>query len=256
MNKLSNLKIIEITERIYKISLFSSEQYKKSREEIYKLCYEMRSYATKSEESLSKIIDLHRELVKVQNARAASIENKIMGLLVDMCILIDIDNLDNLGNDLEEIRILEEKYEGNERLNLRLNSMLMNYAKEIINSEVTAKEAKAKRYQNRIAQALQLLSELNYCYEIKGIKEIFKSKMQDENKKIQYFALSGLENYYGTENAEELTEKEEKLLEKIIKKTNDRSIVFTCCQILINDGVFDESDAMSRMDNWKDKNRR
>jgi hypothetical protein len=100
------------------------------------------------------------------------------------------------------------------------------------------------------------LSELNECYEIKDVEKIFKSKMQDENERIQYCALSGLETYYGTENAEELTEKEEKLLEQIMKKTDDRSIVFMCCQILINDGVFDEFDAMSRMDTWKDKNRR
>lgn len=251
MNKLSHLEIIEITERIYKFSQFSSEEYKKSRQELYNLCFKLPSAGMKDEESVQKVIDLHRELVKVQNQRAASIEKDVMSSLVSMCILIDRDNSEN---DLEEMEILEEKYEGNERIALRLNSMLMNYAKEIITSEVTAKEAKAKRYQNKIAQALQLLADLNYYYEIKGIKEIFKSKMQDENKKIQYCALSGLENYYGTENAEELTEKEEKLLEKIIETTNDRSIVFMCCQILINDGVFDEFDAMSRMDKWKDKN--
>ncbi len=252
MNKLSHLEIIEITERIYKFSQFSSEEYKKSRQELYDLCFKLPSAGMKDKESVQKVIDLHRELVKVQNQRAASIEKDVMSSLVSMCILIDIDN----KQTLEEMEILEEKYEGNERIALRLNSTLMNYAKEIIASEVTAKEAKAKRYQNRIAQALQLLGDLNYYYEIKGIKEIFKSKIQDKNKKIQYCALSGLENYYGTENAEELTEKEEKLLEQIIETTDDRSIVFMCCQILINDGVFDEFDAMSRMDKWKDKNRK
>lgn len=251
MNKLSYLEIIEITERIYKFSHFSSEQFKKERQELYNLCFKVPSLGMKDEESLKKVIDLHRELVKVQNQKAASIEKEIMSSLVSMCILIDRDNSEN---DLEEMEILEEKYEDNERIALRLNSMLMNYAKEIIASEVTAKEAKAKRYQNRIVQALQLLNNLSYYYEIKGIKEIFKSKMEDENKKIQYAALSGLETYYGTENAEELTQKEEKLLEQIIKKTDDRSIVFMCCQILINDGVFDEFDAMSRMDDWKDRN--
>lgn len=99
-----------------------------------------------------------------------------------------------------------------------------------------------------------MLNELQQFYEIKGIKEIFKSRIEDKDKDLQFFALYGLENYYAHETADELTKKEERKLEEIIETTKTRETASTCCQILISAEKIDEFGAMMRIDDWKDRN--
>ena len=58
-----------------------------------------------------------------------------------------------------------------------------------------------------------MLNELQEYYEIKGIKEIFKSKMEDND--LLFFALFALEIYYAQDNSDELTKEEEMRMGKI-----------------------------------------
>jgi len=99
-----------------------------------------------------------------------------------------------------------------------------------------------------------MLNELQQFYEIEGIKEMFKSRITDKDKDLQFFALYGLEIYYEHENVAELKKEEEEELERIIDSTKSRETASTCCQILINSGKTDEFAAMIRIDDWKDRN--
>jgi hypothetical protein len=153
----------------------------------------------------------------------------------------------DISDDIEE---LTEEYDTDQRAAIKLSSELLKYAKEVIAS----KDDKSKRYKKRVIEAIRLLTELNKFYEIKGVKEIFQSKIEDKDGDLQFAVLSGLEEYYDYRNVDELTEEEEGKLEQIIKTTKDRSIASTCCQILINAGKMDEFEAVITMDDWKDKN--
>ena len=249
---MKKLKLTQMTEGIYQFSQVPTKEFDRSQFKLHQFYFQIPSYGMKNEESLEQIIDLHRKLAELKIQRARNMESEVMRQLINMCSFLRIDD----EQIPEEVETLEEKYEGNERLTLKLSSMLMNYAKEIINSEITKKEAKLKRYKDRVTQAIRLLSELNNLYDIKNVEKIFKSKIQDDHQEMQFFALNGLQHYYGSKYAENLTKEEEQLLEQIIETTDDEYTASTCCQILINDGKISEISAMSIMDDWKDKNRR
>jgi len=206
---------------------------------------QLESYQFTDENGVKSVIKLHRSLSLIKNQKASYIENEIgRRLLVDLPFSIRIQD-----KEIPEgiVETLQEKYDSNERIALRLSSELLKYGKEILMS----KEDKSKRYKNRVKEAIRMLNELQQFYEIKGIKEIFKSKIED--KDLQFFALHGLEIYYSHESADELTKEEENKLEEIIESTPIRETASTCYQILINTKKIDELAATFRMDDWKEK---
>ncbi|MEL7121855.1 MAG: hypothetical protein AAFO07_20575 [Bacteroidota bacterium] len=208
----------------------------------------LESYEYENTKEVKSIIGVHQDLSSIKNRKANYIENEIgRRILVDLPLSIRMKDEEIPEDILEE---LKSDFQDEEREAIKMSSELLKYGKEIIMS----KEDKSKRYKNRVKQAIRMLNELQQFYEIKGIKEIFKSKIEDKDKDLQFFAIHGLEIYYAYEHAEELTKEEEKKLEEIIKSTPTREIASTCCQILINAGKIDEFGAVTRIDDWKDRN--
>lgn len=224
------------------------KNYQESKNELLKLLHQLESKRIKNEIELLNLIELHKNLSKIRNRKASYIENEIATrILVGLSFSIRMDD-EAIPEDYTET--LEEEYKNNERIALKLSSKLLKYGKEII----TSIDDKSKRCKNRFKLAVQLLNELQQFYEINGIKKLFRSKIQDNDADLQFFALHGLELYYSHENVEELSRNEEEELEGIIKNTKTRETASTCCQILINLGKIDEVGAIIRMDDWKDRN--
>lgn len=222
--------------------------YKENKRQLVKLFHELREVKFINEEEIKILISLHRELSKIKNRKATYIEEEIARLiLVDLPFSIGMED-ENIPEDI--IEELKEEYKKKERTSVKMSSELLKYGKEVIGS----KEDKSKRYKKRIKEIIRMLNELQEFYYIKGIKEIFKSKIEDKDGDLQFFALYGLEIYYAHESADELTKEEERKLEEIIESTKTREIASTCCQILINSGKIDEFGAMMRIDDWKERN--
>ncbi|MEZ5042451.1 MAG: hypothetical protein R2828_21300 [Saprospiraceae bacterium] len=226
----------------------SEYEYKESKREIVKLFDQLESHRIEKENELQMLIKLHRNLGEIKNRKASYIEDEIgRRILVDLPFSIRMQD-EEIPED--EIEVLKENYCQDQRAAIKMSSKLLKYGKEI----VWSKEDKSKRYKNRIKEAIRMLNELQQFYKIKGVKEIFKSRIEDKDEDLQFFALYGLEIYYAHESAEELTKEEEKKLEQIIHSTKTRETASTCCQILINSGKIDEFGALMRIDDWKDRN--
>lgn len=246
--KLNSQKYSEVCERITKICENPEYEYKEFKYELIQLVEELKRSRINEVVDLMKVIELHRRLCKIKNRKASYIENEIgRRILVDLPFSIRMDD-EEIPEEIVEK--LQEKYDSNERVALRLSSELLKYGKELM----SGKEDKSKRYKNRIKEGIRMLNELQQFYEIEGIKEIFKSRITDKDSDLQFFALYGLEIYYAHENVDKLEKEEEEELEKIIESTKSRETASTCCQILINSGKIDEFGAMMRIDKWKDKN--
>jgi len=242
------MQIKKIGKEILKICESDKFPYKENKYKLYELSDNLRDTKIINEEQLQEFISIHRKLTKIRNRKASYIEEEIARLiLVSLPFKIKMRDEEIPDDVLEE---LQESYEPNTRMGLKMSSQLLRYSKEIISS----KEDKSKRYKKRIKEAIRMLNELQQFYEIKGIKAVFTNKISDKDKDLQFFALYGLEVYYAHENAEKLTKEEEKKLEEIIKKTDTRETASTCCQILINAGKIDEFGALYRIDEWKERN--
>ena len=105
----------------------------------------------------------------------------------------------------------------------------------------------------RKSLALEVLTILSNYYELPGVYDscliLFKSK-----KKEQIFsAIEFQENY--VENREVPLEKEIiEILDKIVVQTKDRSVAVSALNIQVETGHIDEFEALSRIDEWKEKN--
>lgn len=245
---MNNQKYSELCGRIAELCEDPEYEYRKVKNELIQLFQELERESINEIGDLLEVIDLHRRLCKIKNRKASYIENEIgRRILVDLPFSIRMDDEAIPEGEVEK---LQDKYDSDERIALKLSSELLKYGKELMSS----KEDKSKRYKNRIKEGIRMLNELQQFYEIEGIKEMFKSRITDKDKDLQFFALYGLEIYYEHENVAELKKEEEEELERIINSTKSRETASTCCQILINSGKIDEFAAMIRIDDWKDRN--
>lgn len=242
------MNIEKLSNEILRICTSDKIPYKENKRRLVNLFHDLRDEEITNEEKTKVLISLHRQLSGIKNRKAKYLEEEIARLIiVDLPLGIRMNDEDIPEDIIEE---LKEDYKEDQRTAIKMSSELLKYGREIIES----KEDKSKRYKNRIKEAIRLLNELQQIYDIEGIKEILQSKIEDKDKDIQFFALHGLEIYYAHENADNLSKEEVKKLEEIILSTKIREIASTCCQILINSEKIDEFGALTRIDDWKDRN--
>lgn len=220
--------------------------YREYKEKQIKLLDQLESIVIKSNEEVNVLISLHNSLSKIKNRKASYLEEEIARLTL-LGLPFSIRSRDkNIPEDtVEELHECSDQREA-----LKMSATLLRHSKEVLAS----KPEKSKRYKKRVKEAIRLLDKLQQFYKIIDIKDIFKSKMEDSDHDLQFFALYGLENYFAYETTDKLTKEEELKLERIIESTDMRETASTCCQILIHTGKIDEIGAMMKMDKWKAKN--
>ncbi len=132
--------------------------------------------------------------------------------------------------------------------NKKILSRLFGLCKEILELQ----DDHSKGSELRRAGALEIIGELINYYHIPEAKTLFLNSIKSKNKKEQYSALLGLENYYAV-TEDEIENELNKTLNEIIRKTDDRTVASTCLQIQINAGIIDEMTAVFEIDDWKDE---
>lgn len=132
--------------------------------------------------------------------------------------------------------------------NKRILSRLIGLVQEVIE----LKDDNSKGSELRRAGSLRLLGEMINYYHIPIAKSLFVDSVNSKNKKEQYEALQGLENYYAV-SEDEIDDDLIKILNVIKKETDDRTVASTCLQIQINAGIIDEMIAVCEIDDWKDE---
>lgn len=130
----------------------------------------------------------------------------------------------------------------------RILSRLIGLVQEIIG----LKDDNSKGSELRRSSSLKLLGELINYYHIPIAKSLFVDSVNSKNKKEQYEALHGLENYYAVLE-DEIDDNLAEMINHIKNATDDRTVASTCLQIQINAGLIDEMIAVSEMDDWKDE---
>ncbi len=244
------MKIKKVKEKVLQICESEEMPYKENKQTLIDLFDDLDNIRVNKPNKLQVLLALLRELANIKNRKAAFFEERTYRMkLSNLAFSIRMNDDDAPEDVIEE---LSENYADNARPAIKMNSELLKYAKEII----AGPEDKSKRYKKQVAMAMMILNDLQEFYLIPDVKEIFQSKAEDKDEDLQQAALNGLEIYYATEDAGEMTEAEQEKVEKIIKSTKNRSIASTCCQVLINAEKIGDLGAIMRMDGWKDRNYR
>ena len=130
----------------------------------------------------------------------------------------------------------------------RILSRLIGLVQEVIE----LKDDNSRGSDLRRSGSLRILGGMINYYHIPVAKNLFVGSINSKNKKEQYAALEGLENYYDV-SEDEIEDDLVKILNVIKKETDDRTIASTCLQIQINAGIIDEMIAICEIDDWKDE---
>jgi len=242
------MNIKKKSKEILRICLSDDIPYKENKQKLHDLYYSLEREKYEIVRDINILLSLHRDLTKIRNRKASYVEEEIARLILPQLAFNIRMNDEDIPEDI--IEELSTEYSTKDRAAIQMSSEMLKYAQEVISS----KPEKTKRYKKRIKESLRLLNELQQFFEIKGVKEVFFSKINDKDSDVQFFALYGLEMYYAHENVIDLTKKEEAEIEKIIETTKTRETASTGCQILINSGKISEFGAIHRIDSWKDKN--
>lgn len=241
MNKMKKHK--SITEICTEIDLIVENKDNKND---YKYLYSDFIYALQGKIEFSEIVvlcDTVFKIAKIKNRRLRYLEKDFWDFINKIPFQILLIQQINISEDEEIEPNIDYKNQGKKIL-----SRLFGLSKEILGLP----DDSSKGSELRRASALKLLIDLNDYYNILNIKNLFLNSIKSKNKSEQYNALEGLENYYEV-TEEEIDNELIKVLNEIIRETNDRTVASTCLQIQINAGIIDELTAVCEIDDWKDE---
>jgi hypothetical protein len=183
------------------------------------------------------------KIAKAKNRKIRHLEKDFWSFINKMPLqIILIQGLDISEN--EEL-LSNTDYDNSSK---NILSRLVGLAQEIID----LKDDNSKGSDIRRAGAIRILGEMINYYHIPIAKSLFIDSIKSKNKKEQYAALEGLENFYDISD-DELEDYLVKTLNDIKEETNDRTVASTCLQIQINAGIIDEMIALCEIDDWKDE---
>ncbi len=204
------------------------------------------------------LLDTHRQLRSIRNKKASYLEQVLLHNFIKECPTLlkwqEEEEVDLENETLEEVKkriTLKAAYAQDDTVSkyLHASAQLLQFAIDIVNSP----KNKSARYRKRVEKALQLIYNLSERYFIPEVKALLYQKAENEQDQIQFWSLSALEAYYEYIWSEKLTEAEIQKLNDIINTTEDRSIVVSCCSIMVDKGVMDDMDATITVDDWKDR---
>ncbi|MEQ8704747.1 MAG: hypothetical protein RIC19_12550 [Phaeodactylibacter sp.] len=244
---IKDIDVKSTCEKIVEICEDSKYEYKIIRRDLHNLIFKLQRYDLKKIEELHYILQSHNQLWSIKNTKARYAENELARMVL---VRLPYSLHNQYDKPVAETEVLEDSYDSDAELMIRLSSELLKYSKKVLSS----KPDKSKRYKNRIKEGLRLVNDLQLIYRIRDIKDIFFSKLTVDDEDVQFFALQGLEVYFAGDNNDVLSKYEEELIEGIIDSTKSRYVASSSCQVLINTGKIDEFEAINIMDDWKEKN--
>lgn len=190
---------------------------------------------------LNQFCEIILKIAKTKNRTIRFVESSLWNEIPDLIYNL----IDNYDLDLDEEEELKPNI-GYDNEAKKMLSRLLQLSYDTLN----LKDDKSKASEVRREGALKLISELVEYYIISESKALFLNSIKSNNKREQYFALVGLENYYAACEEKIDTDLIE-TLDNLFDETNDDTIASACLQIKINAGLIDELTASFKIGDWK-----
>jgi len=175
---------------------------------------------------LNQLCEIILKIAKTKNRAIRFVESSLWDEIPHLLYNL-IDNYD-LDLDEEEELKPDVKY-SNEAKKMLSRLLQLSYEALSLNDD------KSKAGEVRREGALKLISELVEYYIVPESKALFLNSLKSSNKREQYFALIGLQNYYAACD-EKIDADLIENLANLFDVTDDDSIASTCLQIKVNAG--------------------
>lgn len=199
-------------------------------------------------ESLENLFELEKKLMNSKGSYKQLIEEHIFQALSSSSLYCSPEQTDNEYLTLNE-KLIEKATDINEKQKYIMASKLVGFAIEIFKF----KKARDNFNSKRKSLSLKVLGNISNYYDIPEALELCLLSLKSKKKTLILAALEFQENY--TRNREiPLSSKVSRILDKILLQTKDRSVAVSALDVQIKAGNIREFEALSRIDEWKEKN--
>lgn len=198
-------------------------------------------------ESLEKLFALEQKIMTSKGPHRQFIEKQILEILSRISMSLTAKNTHNSYLDLKE-ELLEKIDNINERQRYLVALKLANFAIEVFNFKQTRDSFSNKRK----SLALEILSNISSYYNLPEAHDLCLLSLKSKKKALILAALEFQERYIRdrkTSLGSDIIE----ILDDIIEHTKDHSVAVSALDIQVKTDNISEFEALSRIDEWKEK---
>ncbi|MEA3548802.1 MAG: hypothetical protein U9R66_14210 [Thermodesulfobacteriota bacterium] len=219
--------------------------------ELFNRAYELSHYFVRHPatlESLELVFELERKLCAGRGPHKQFVEGRVFEALCTSALYCAPDCSDKkcLTENLpllQKTTCIEEKQEH------MIALKLVDFSREVFQLHIPRDAFNSKRK----SLALELIGKVAVYYDIPEAYELCTAALQSKKKSLVLAALEFYEiHWHGQDRSlspELITQ-----LNEIISKTKDRSVAVTALNLQVEAGVASELEALSRIDDWKERN--
>ena len=239
--------ISTLCDNIYKLFLAGAKQRER---ELFNKAYSLSRYFVLNRatpESIKPVLALERKLLAEKGPHKNFLEQRVFGALLEIA-----DYCAGYGSPGKRLpltpAVLAKSAGNQEKSRQALALELVDFAKEMFQQKSPRDPFNNKRK----SLALDIIGRIDTGYDVPAAMELCMTALQS-NKKTLIFAAAELLESRCVRNLP-LEPEIIKCLDKIISKTKDRSVAVTALNVQVEAAVIDEFEALSRIDDWREKN--
>ena len=225
---------------------------KANNRELFNKVFELTAYSIHNPITpsiIETIIELERKMMNSKGPHKQFIEEHIFAILSRGArYFCSAEKLDDEYLTLNK-ELIRKENDAEKKEKYIISLKLANLADEIFQFKMARDNFSNKRK----ALSLNILSTLSNYYNLPKSLDLCLFALKSKKKDLIFAALEFQENYIRKRETY-LSSNIIKLLDKIILQTKDRSVAVGALNIQVTTGQIDEFEALSRIDEWKEKN--
>jgi len=238
-----------LCKEIYQLFLAGT---KGTNRELWDKAYDLSNYFVKNHatlELLEPIIGLEYKLIAAKGPYKRFLEERVFQALYVSVLYCDPESSKKERIVLDHA-LIERSTDVQRRQRYLMALKLVSFSKEVLQLTIPRDTFNNKRK----GLAMDLIGRVAAYYDIPEAIELCMAAFQSNKLTLVLAAADLFENYSRGRDIS-LPPKMVELLDSIIRKTKDRSVAVTALNLEVEAGLISEFEALSRIDDWKERNR-
>lgn len=219
--------------------------------ELWDKAYELSNYFMQNHatpELLESIIALERKLIPAKGSYKQFLEERVFQALFTGALYCAPERSGKKRMTLDPV-LIERSTSVQERQRHLMALKLVSFSMEVLQLQNPRDAFNNKRK----GLAMDLVGRVAVYYDIPQAVDLCLAALRSNKKTLVLAAVEFYENYRRGRNVS-LTPEMVERLDDIIRKTKDRSVAVTALNLQVEDGLISELEALSRIDDWKERN--
>lgn len=237
-----------LCKEIYQLFLAGT---KGTNRKLWDKAYDLSSYFIRNRatpELLDAVIGLENKLIVSKGPYRQFLEERVFESLYVSALRCAPEDSDREPMTLNP-ELIEKSTDAQETQRYMMALKLVNFSMKVFQLNIARDSFNNKRK----GLAMHLIGRVAAYYDIPEAIDLCMAAFQSNKKTLVLAAAEFCENYRRGRNIS-LTPEMVERLDDIIRKTKDRSVAVTALNLQVEEGLISEFEALSRIDDWKERN--